>query len=266
MHWIYLSPHFDDIALSCGGLAWEQTHSGDRVEIWTVCAGDPPHRPLSPFAQELHARWQTGPEAVADRRQEDSQAALILGAAYRYFDWPDCIYRFHIESEEPVISGEYDLFHAAPEENVVSDLATQLKKIVPQGANLVSPMALGNHIDHQLTRMAAESTGMPLIYYADYPYILNLPDVLKKMEQSYLNRSGKKKGDSPAMPPDGNADLSKTWARTPAVLSSDALKAWQASIAAYRSQISTFWKGLSEMEMAVRNYWAGGGGRLWQIK
>ena len=29
MRWIYLSPHFDDAVLSCGGLIWEQTHSGD---------------------------------------------------------------------------------------------------------------------------------------------------------------------------------------------------------------------------------------------
>jgi len=40
MRWIYISPHFDDAVLSCGGLIWEQTHKGITVEIWTVCAGD----------------------------------------------------------------------------------------------------------------------------------------------------------------------------------------------------------------------------------
>ena len=72
MHWIYLSPHFDDIALSCGGLVWHQVQAGDVVEIWTVCAAAPdPSQPFSPFAQSLHARWGTGPASVAARRAED---------------------------------------------------------------------------------------------------------------------------------------------------------------------------------------------------
>ena len=59
MEWIYFSPHLDDVALSCGGLAWEQSQSGSPVQVWTICAGDPPARPLSAFAEELHERWET---------------------------------------------------------------------------------------------------------------------------------------------------------------------------------------------------------------
>ena len=94
MIWIFLSPHFDDAALSCGGLAWEQAQQGDRVEIWTVCSGSPPDLPLPPFARQLHARWGTGgPETVERRRLEDEEACRRLGALARYFDVPDCIYR-----------------------------------------------------------------------------------------------------------------------------------------------------------------------------
>jgi len=42
MHWIYLSPHLDDAVLSCGGIIWQQVQSGHQVEIWTICAADPP--------------------------------------------------------------------------------------------------------------------------------------------------------------------------------------------------------------------------------
>ncbi len=60
MRWIYISPHFDDAVLSCGGLIWEQTHSGIPVEIWTIMAGDPPLGAEStPLARQLHDRWQT---------------------------------------------------------------------------------------------------------------------------------------------------------------------------------------------------------------
>lgn len=93
MHWIYLSPHLDDVALSCGGLVWEQSQAGEQVEVWTVCAGDPPPGPLSPFAEELHRRWKTGPEAAQPRREEDKRSLEFLGASPRHFPLPDCIYR-----------------------------------------------------------------------------------------------------------------------------------------------------------------------------
>ncbi|MBN2499463.1 MAG: PIG-L family deacetylase, partial [Anaerolineales bacterium] len=54
---IYLSPHLDDVALSCGGLVWEQAQAGMAVEVWSVCAGDPPPGELSEYARSLHARW-----------------------------------------------------------------------------------------------------------------------------------------------------------------------------------------------------------------
>jgi LmbE family N-acetylglucosaminyl deacetylase len=50
MRWIYLSPHFDDAVLSCGGLIFEQARQGIPIEIWTIFAGNPPPGPLSMFA------------------------------------------------------------------------------------------------------------------------------------------------------------------------------------------------------------------------
>ncbi|MGH2521295.1 MAG: PIG-L deacetylase family protein, partial [Anaerolineales bacterium] len=52
---LYLSPHFDDAALSCGGTIHQQTRQGERAVVVTVCAGDSPPGPLSAFAQTLHA-------------------------------------------------------------------------------------------------------------------------------------------------------------------------------------------------------------------
>ncbi|MEZ4728018.1 MAG: PIG-L family deacetylase [Caldilineaceae bacterium] len=44
---IYLSPHLDDVALSCGGQIFGATRTGQRVLIVTITAGDPPP-PLFP--------------------------------------------------------------------------------------------------------------------------------------------------------------------------------------------------------------------------
>jgi LmbE family N-acetylglucosaminyl deacetylase len=107
---VYLSPHFDDVVLSCGGLVWEQLQAGQPVEIWTLGAGVPQEGlALSEFAQQLHERWQTGIEAVATRRMEDETAMLRLGAVARYWDLPDCIYR-RLPDGSWLVEGEEDLW------------------------------------------------------------------------------------------------------------------------------------------------------------
>ena len=89
MKWIYISPHLDDAVFSCGGTIWEQICRGEAVEIWTMCAGDPPPGLLTPFAETLHQRWGTGFDSLAERRTEDYAAAAVLGASIVHFDIPD---------------------------------------------------------------------------------------------------------------------------------------------------------------------------------
>src|SRR5215470_20022956 len=95
MRWIYLSPHLDDAALSAGGLIYDQLQSGSPVEIWTLMAGAPRETEYSPLAQMLHTTWgfSDADDAIRGRRQEDQQAADILGAKAVHFDFLDCIYR-----------------------------------------------------------------------------------------------------------------------------------------------------------------------------
>jgi hypothetical protein len=45
-----------------------------------------------------------------------------------------------------------------------------LRRLLPPDWQLVCPLTLGNHVDHQLVRQAAERIGRPLCYYADLPY------------------------------------------------------------------------------------------------
>ena len=56
---IYLSPHLDDVALSCGGQIHQLTHrpGGQEVLIVTLMAGVPPPGPVSAFAREQHVAW-----------------------------------------------------------------------------------------------------------------------------------------------------------------------------------------------------------------
>lgn len=241
MDWIYLSPHFDDAVLSCGGLVWEQSQAGRRVRVWTICAGDPDPGALSPFAQSLHERWKTGSRATAKRREEDALACRLLGAIPRHFPFADCIYRRSPGDGSPYYPSQEAIFgplHPA-ESRLVDDLADLLQRELPDPVNLVCPLTIGGHADHRLVRAAAEALKLPLWYYADYPYVLAEADGAEGLRDDL----------EPVLFP----------------VSVAGMEAWQGAIAAYASQISSFWPSLEAMRAAVRAYHDRNGGiYLWR--
>jgi len=250
MEWIYFSPHLDDVTLSCGGLVWEQRRLGLPVQIWTICAGDPPPGPLSPFAESLHERWQTGEDAVALRRLEDITACVILGAAYRHLQVPDCIYRLGSVSRLALYTSDTAIFgQVDPEEDALVDqLSADLLEILPDQAVLVCPLTIGGHVDHRLTRTVIEKViqsrhknGWELWYYADYPYVRDEFQTLANLQQSLA------------------------WKLHTYPVTEDGLHAWQRAATAYTSQISTFWQDLDNMRADLWSYAQQAGGvRLWQ--
>jgi len=230
MEWIYLSPHLDDAALSMGGLIWEQVQAGDSVLVWTICAGDPPPGAFSDFAESLHERWGVGREAIDIRRSEDQESCLRLGAEPHHFSLPDCIYRRSPKTGTHLYDSEESLwFDVHPDELArTQKLAQQLQSLLPfSDARVVCPLALGDHVDHRLTRAAAEQIQTPLVYYADYPYVLDV--------------------DIASVTGDLKSSVS--------TLSPEAINAWQQAVAAHQSQISTFWGSLAEMRTAIQSYY-----------
>ncbi len=231
MRWVYLSPHLDDAALSCGGMIWEQIRSGSQVEIWTICAGNPPSGALSAYAATLHRRWQLKRGAAASRRREDRAACRVLGARPRHLPLPDCIYR-RLPDGTPVVQSDAGLSQPlnAGEAPLVAALAEQLSAMLLPEDRLVCPLALGGHMDHRLTRAAAETLAQPLWFYADYPYI-----VLRQIDLSAWVQPG--------------------WRAAPLPVSPEGLSAWQEAVAAYRSQIDTFWQDETAMRAQIQAYW-----------
>lgn len=240
MRWIFISPHLDDAVLSCGGLIWEQVHSGHPVEIWTINAGFPPPGPDSELITRVHAMWRTGTprETVELRRIEDKNAASRLGASIRHFNQVDCIYRRTDNGELMYTSDVFDPIHPF-EASIVEHLAQQLSEELNGADRIVSPLALGGHVDHIITRKALDLLGRPLWYYADIPYLFThqeeLPPAVKAMRANLFG------------------------------ISDPGLSAWQAGIAAYESQISSLFADLQDMRDQIRDYRASGNGlTLWE--
>jgi LmbE family N-acetylglucosaminyl deacetylase len=241
MRWIYLSPHFDDAVLSCGGLIHDQVQSGIQVEIWTILAGDPPPGPLSDFATVNHKLWgvTTGEETIAMRRAEDQEAAGRVGAELVHYDIPDCIYRRSPKGEylytETVMTAPHPADRGLPKR-----IASALKSELLKDDRLVCPLALGGHVDHTLVRRAAETLHRPLLYYADVPYLINYPGALEPAVAGMHAQS---------FP-----------------VSEAGLEAWLMGVAAYRSQVDSLMKDHSNLFDAIRTYWAAESGIiLWQV-
>ncbi len=238
-HWIFLSPHFDDVALSCGGLVWDLARQGIRVEIWTVMGGLPPDEEYSDFAKQNHQLWGiSGQEAILTRREEDRVACKILGAQPRHLDWPDVIYRRDPLTGIPTINNNAELLGKPPEDHLVMEISTILQTEIPEDALLICPMGLGTHLDHQAVIQAAERSARMNFYYADYPYIL-------RTFNAPVFSSG-------------------VWEKIPRFLDQDALRAWQDAVLCYASQLSSLWPNVQDVKPALHNYMAGGGGRLWR--
>jgi len=235
MRWIYISPHFDDAVLSCGGLIWEQTHSGIPVEIWTVNAGDPPPGPVSDLITRVHSEWKTGssPDTVALRRIEDQNAARRVGATTRHLGMVDAIYRRTKTGSLLYTRDVFEPIHPR-EGGIVDETMRQIAEQLTQYDTIVCPLAIGGHVDHVITRQAAEMLRRPLWYYADIPYALKHAEYVA---------------------PATSAMNSKTF-----FISPQGLAAWQRGIAAYASQVSSLFGDAQEMRAQIRNYMQSNGG------
>ena len=239
MRWIYLSPHFDDAVLSCGGLIWQQAQKGMHVEIWTVCAGDAPPGPLSLLAMECHQQWgiESAEDLVATRRIENQEAAALVGAETVNFSIPDCIYRRYPTGELLYPVEVFAPIHPF-EKNLDVDIAAALTSELQPDDMIVSPLAIGGHLDHKLTRQAAEHLGHPIWFYADIPYLINRPEELVPATE------GLKETLYP--------------------ISKKGLGNWQSGIAAYATQTLMLFESAEKMQEVIRTYWENQRGiQLW---
>jgi LmbE family N-acetylglucosaminyl deacetylase len=243
---IYLSPHLDDAVLSCSGQIFQAAAEQQTSLIVTIMAGDPPQAAISEFARGQHYSWQLLTEASAQRRAEDVAACRLIRADTLHWPVPDCIYRHHPQTGLAFYNSDPDIFgpvHPA-EFPLIEELAVQLSNL-PSHGRLFAPLTIGNHVDHQLTRLAAEkSFAGSLLYYEEYPYVQRLGGVTAVI---------------PTDTPHWQAQIIPLTAAT--------LQTKIEAIAAYRSQLDNLFNGRDNMAQLVTTYTqAVGGERIWRYQ
>jgi LmbE family N-acetylglucosaminyl deacetylase len=233
---IFLAPHPDDAVLSCGGWIYQLAQDGERPIVITLFGGDRAQAAsLSDFARSLQERWQLGDDAPARRRDEDRAACDRLGCYLIHLPFADAVYRAG-ENGQPLYETEEAIFGEIREGSIIDRVAEALRPRVRKvlNARLVIPLTAGNHVDHVITRLAAERLNEDTLYYEDYPYA----EQPERMTHVW--------GDA--------AGAADEWVSESIGLSADELHARIEAFVLYRSQISTFYRNDEEVAQRLRAY------------
>ncbi len=173
---LFISPHLDDVAFSCGGLAARLADAGWRTVLATAFTATV--APVEGFALEcqLDKGLAADVDYMALRRAEDREAAGILGFAdVRWLDLPEAPHRGY--QSAAALFGD-----VRAEDTVAAGLTATLMHVVAQTRPdlILIPQALGNHVDHQVVVAAARHVVGPerTAYYRDTPYAIRQPDAV----------------------------------------------------------------------------------------
>ena len=174
MNHLFLSPHADDAAASCGGLISHLVAAGARVTIHTIFCR-PVAGPYAPGAIELHKLWGDPQDVVRLRSAEDEAAAARLGARLSPGDFPEAIYRRdpHGDWLYPEVDRIFGVRHSHDEALVAELVRAIEKRFDLSNMRLYAPLGIGEHVDHLLVFEAANSfrkAGRDVLFYEDFPY------------------------------------------------------------------------------------------------
>ena len=175
---IFLSPHYDDVVLSCGGTVALLADQGYRPIAVTIFGGEVIDDAITDFARWKHSRWgASGVEQIITQRQtEDYDAAAVLRCDIRWLGFPDAIYRGDRYLSDPSLFGTPQTLEAG----LVDVIADEIRRLPEwnDDVTLYVPLGVGAHVDHQIVfaagrRFARE--GVRVLAYEDCPYAIHTP-------------------------------------------------------------------------------------------
>jgi LmbE family N-acetylglucosaminyl deacetylase len=170
---LFLSPHLDDVAFSCGGLAAGLADAGWRTVLVTAFTRSVVPATGFALARQLDMGLAAEIDAMALRRAEDLMAAERLGFDEAiWLDLPEAPHRGYESAP--------DLFATLrTDDAVVPPLAACFDRLQTeyQPDLVLAPQGLGGHVDHRQV-VAAVLSSLPLArvaFYRDTPYAIHTP-------------------------------------------------------------------------------------------
>lgn len=172
---LFISPHYDDIALSCGGTAALVTEAGKDGVVALLFGDHPdPGQPMTAFADRMHRDWgMSADRVIAGRRAEEAEASRILGLRDLFLPFKDAIYRGDSYLSDDDLFGTPKPADLELPQRIVEALGAEGFDGV--STKVYAPLASGFHVDHQLAFQAAvllDRAGWDVCFYEDLPYSL----------------------------------------------------------------------------------------------
>jgi LmbE family N-acetylglucosaminyl deacetylase len=177
----FISPHLDDAIFSAGDLiaALSGYVPVSVVTLFTRAEDSKPTMSARMFLKQCQI--ERPEELFAARQREDLGVLSAAGVTPIHLNHSDALwrsngktlgkllpefgavyptYRFH------VISGKI----SRSDNELIKLISGQLANIIPESAVVFSPMGIGNHVDHIITRNICSRLKDLVIYWADFPY------------------------------------------------------------------------------------------------
>ena len=243
---LFLSPHLDDVVLSCGGTIHQLRERDEQVVILTVMAGDPPDTlPDTPLLRVVQARWGAGQHHVSTRRREDLNAARQLGAKVVHMPLLECLFRTARSGDglrTPLYPREESAFSDYEKADEIRVLLLESHSCVREGVvTIYAPLCVDHHIDHRLVRdwalvLTGAKTAPALKFYEEFPSIQNKM-ALNRVMQFYRQQM-------PAL----------SFSRENIALNANDVTAKIKAVRCYESHLQVLWQNVDAMERSVRDY------------
>jgi len=186
---LFLSPHLDDVILSCGALiaTLGQSCAVTVATIFTA-AGPKPHT----FAARSFLQKCSIADAdtlFAQRRAEDREVLAGLGVGHVHLGATDALFRSrepitpmarHVGRLFPELVHRYPTYWfdiargrlARGDRPLVASLNARVSELLTStnATLLFCPMAVGRHVDHIIARSIGAQHPHQVVYYSDFPY------------------------------------------------------------------------------------------------
>lgn len=169
---LLLSPHLDDVAFSCGAVAFALAERGWTTRLCTVFTRSVP----DPRGFALACQTDKGIDAAIDymalRRDEDAAAGRCLNATeLLWLDLPEAPHRGY--DAAPALFGP---FVAGDDVQPAVDAA--LAPLLAAADLVLAPQGIGDHVDHRRVRDAVLrlASAERVAWYRDTPYAIRHPE------------------------------------------------------------------------------------------
>lgn len=208
---VFVSPHFDDVVLSCGQLMTDLAKRNKKITVINVFtkAHSGPYTLSAKTFLSSSGSYTNATKLYSNRAKEDEIAlssikvkkVINLGFTDALFrklkttNWinkliPETVhlyptYRWHIVKN-----------NISLKDNSVEKITARLSRLVKKNAIIFAPLGIATHVDHVIAKEACERLGNKIVYYSEFPYNLRaeLPKEAKKYQlvSRRVNLSNKK--------------------------------------------------------------------------